>query len=706
MDTLIGKTIGRYRIVEHLGRGGMAEVYKAYQENLDRYVAIKLMHSFLADDKDFFNRFTREARNVAALRHPNIIQIHDFDREGDTSYMVMEFVDGGALKDRLEDYARRGERLPLAEAIRIIKDVGAALAYAHRRGMIHRDVKPANVMLDSHGRVILTDFGIAKVVSGPHYTASGAVMGTPAYMAPEQGLGQPGDARADIYSLGVMLYQLVTGRLPYDADTPVAVILKHVNEPLPLPSALNADVPLGIERIIIKALAKDPNERYQTVEAMLADLNDLKAAENIELPTTTTLAGRAADRTVMGATVVGGAARPSGATQVAKGASSETVAGASTATPTAPPTPASGLKMTPLLLGGIGLLLVAGIALAAIFGGGIIAGASATNTLPPTLTVPASTPTFNPVLLALTESRATDIARDATFEAALATATRTNTSAPTGTVAPTSTVDATAAFASCVFNAEVAKQDPSNNSPLPVNSARKITLEIKNTGQCDWGENAVIAFVSGDKFFDANTDSVKLPPAKPGEAVSAIIPVRLLNPRPVEATWQIKVLGNDIGQPIVLSYRGFIPATFTPTQPPASPTPEASPAAAGAKPITGANPTFFSCTYIPNTSDYECLTNIGVGGGAPPFTITIDGLAEMTGVQTPDKPFFFKLRGRRCLVRLFSYRIVDSAGQVFDGNGAFDPTTAKLFNNNTEVCGLGGAPVSPPMGMLDIPWTN
>src|SRR5574341_1154974 len=166
IESMIGKMIGRYQIVELLGRGGMAEVFKAYQPSLERFVALKLMHAFLAEDPDFLARFNREAKNVAALKHPNIIQIHDFDHEGNAAYMVMEFVDGGTLKDRLEKLGRERTLMPLEDALRIIGDVGAALSFSHKRGMIHRDIKPANVMLDSTGRAILTDFGIAKIVSG------------------------------------------------------------------------------------------------------------------------------------------------------------------------------------------------------------------------------------------------------------------------------------------------------------------------------------------------------------------------------------------------------------------------------------------------------------------------------------------------------------------------------------------------------------
>ena len=284
MEDLVGKTIGKYRIVERLGRGGMAEVYKAFQTNLDRYVAIKVMHPFLADDPGFAARFEREAKNVAALRHQNIVQVYDFDVEEGTSYMVMEFIEGATLKTRLESLAHRGEPLPLKAAIKIAREVGQALAYAHKHNMIHRDVKPANVMVDSGGRVILTDFGIAKILTGPSYTATGATIGTPAYMSPEQGLGQPGDHRADIYSLGVMLYQLTTGQLPFDADTPLAIMLKHVNDPLPPPRSINPNLPEGIERVILKSLAKKPGERYQSVDEMLADLERAGSASRPAMP--------------------------------------------------------------------------------------------------------------------------------------------------------------------------------------------------------------------------------------------------------------------------------------------------------------------------------------------------------------------------------------------------------------------------------------
>ena len=199
----------------------MAEVYRGYHAALDRYVAIKVLHAFLADDPEFKSRFEKEARNVARLKHPNIVQVYDFeyDPSDESYYMVMELIEGPTLKERLVELATRNERLSLEESLRIIHDAGLALAYAHQQGMIHRDVKPANLMLDADGRVVLTDFGIAKIVTGVQFTASGGMVGTPAYMAPEQGLGEAGDERSDIYSLGVILYQLLTGRLPFEAET-------------------------------------------------------------------------------------------------------------------------------------------------------------------------------------------------------------------------------------------------------------------------------------------------------------------------------------------------------------------------------------------------------------------------------------------------------------------------------------------------------
>ncbi len=277
MADLTGKTLGRYRLVERLGRGGMAEVYKGYQPSMDRYVAIKLMHAYLAEDEDFVGRFRREAKAIAALRHPHIVQAYDFDIEDDVYYMVQEFVGGGTLKDRLRAANEQQERLPIQETVRIMRALCDAIDYAHTQGCIHRDIKPDNIMFDADGRPVLTDFGISSIIGGTRFTATGAMIGTPAYMSPEQGKGDSNDQRSDIYSLGVVLYEMLTGQVPFDADTPFAVVLKHVNEALPMPTSLNPSLDPAVERVILRALAKDPEDRYQTAGELADDLEQAVA---------------------------------------------------------------------------------------------------------------------------------------------------------------------------------------------------------------------------------------------------------------------------------------------------------------------------------------------------------------------------------------------------------------------------------------------
>ena len=281
MADMKGRTLGKYRLIERLGRGGMAEVYRAYQPRLERDVAVKVMFGYLAEDEKFVGRFEREAKAVAALRHPHIVQIYDFDVEDDVYYMVMEYIGGETLKARLKGLNAEGKRMPLGEVARVFRALCDGLDYAHAQGCIHRDIKPANVMFDGE-RLVLTDFGIASIVGGTRYTASGAMVGTPAYMSPEQGQGDPGDVRSDVYSLGVILYEMVTGRLPYDADTPLAIVLKHLSESLPLPSQVCADVPPAVERVILKALAKSPDDRYQSAGALAEALE--AAVESVEMP--------------------------------------------------------------------------------------------------------------------------------------------------------------------------------------------------------------------------------------------------------------------------------------------------------------------------------------------------------------------------------------------------------------------------------------
>ncbi len=280
--SLEGLTLGKYRVLEPLGRGGMARVYRAYHPQLDRYVAVKVMRTDLADDEEFQVRFQREARAVAALRHPNIVQVFDFDIEGDISYMVMELMAGDTLKTRLDDYRTRGQQMPWGEMVRVMLDVLEGLAYAHSEGMIHRDIKPGNILLTQRGQAVLADFGVAHIIGGTRYTAPNALMGTLQYMAPEQGMEGRSDSRSDIYSLGIVLYEMLTQQRPFDADTPLAVLMKHVNDPLPLPRQINTTTPEPLERVVLKALAKKPEDRYQGAQDMARALR--AAAQEMELP--------------------------------------------------------------------------------------------------------------------------------------------------------------------------------------------------------------------------------------------------------------------------------------------------------------------------------------------------------------------------------------------------------------------------------------
>lgn len=282
--TLSGQTLGKYHILEPLGSGGMARVYRAFHPQLNRYIAVKVLRGDLVDDDTFAARFRREAQAVAALRHPNIIQVFDFDVQNDITYMVMELLDGDTLHTRLNDYRVRGEQLPWGDMVRILLDVLDGLAYAHEEGMIHRDIKPANVLLTKRGQAVLADFGIAQMVGGTRHTVSGALLGTLNYMAPEQGLKNVCDERTDLYSVGVVLYEMLTRQPPYDADTPLAILMKHVNDPLPLPRTIEPTIPESFERIVLKALAKQPEDRFQSADEMAQTLYAAAKETAVEIP--------------------------------------------------------------------------------------------------------------------------------------------------------------------------------------------------------------------------------------------------------------------------------------------------------------------------------------------------------------------------------------------------------------------------------------
>ncbi len=258
----------------------MASVFKAYQPTLDRYVAIKVLPAYHARDPIFVKRFTQEARSVAKLAHPNIVQIHDFGEQDNITYIVMEFVEGGTLKDRLKE-----RPLTVPEAVDFVIQAAEGLGCAHSHGIIHRDVKPANMLLRKDGHLLLSDFGIAKILEGTvNLTRVGTGIGTPQYMSPEQGTGQPVDRRSDIYSLGIVLYHALTGRVPFTADSPLSITVKHLNEPIPVENLRAKGVPLPIEQVLLKMTAKAPADRYQTTDELIEALTRALTASQLTLP--------------------------------------------------------------------------------------------------------------------------------------------------------------------------------------------------------------------------------------------------------------------------------------------------------------------------------------------------------------------------------------------------------------------------------------
>jgi serine/threonine protein kinase len=269
MPFVIGENIGPYRLVEQLGQGGMATVFKAYHPELDRYVAIKALHPAFAEDDTFLARFQREARVVAKLEHPNIVPIYDYSQYENRPYLVMKYIEGETLKQRISN-----GMIPIAESLRIIETIGSALQYAHDKDVLHRDIKPSNVLITKDNQVYLTDFGLARMAQSSDKTLTTDMMiGTPQYISPEQALAkQDLDTRTDIYSLGVVIYELLVGKVPFTADTPFAIVHDHIYTPLPLPRSINPGLSESTERVLLKALAKDKEARYINVSSMIEAL--------------------------------------------------------------------------------------------------------------------------------------------------------------------------------------------------------------------------------------------------------------------------------------------------------------------------------------------------------------------------------------------------------------------------------------------------
>jgi eukaryotic-like serine/threonine-protein kinase len=272
--------VGRYEIKAELGRGGMATVYLAYDPNVDREVALKLLPAQFLHDPTFLERFRREARVIAGLEHPAIVPLYDFGEHEGQPYFVMRYMSGHSLIERLKDGP-----LSLPEIAAVMERVGSALDHAHRQGIIHRDLKPANILFDQYGNAYLGDFGIARLAEASTSLTGANYIGTPAYMSPEQARATPDlDGRSDIYALGVILFELLTGQPPYQADTPMGLAMKHITEPVPNLTAYKPDLPPGMEQVVSRAMAKEPAERFATAGAFTLAVTQVSNNRSVATP--------------------------------------------------------------------------------------------------------------------------------------------------------------------------------------------------------------------------------------------------------------------------------------------------------------------------------------------------------------------------------------------------------------------------------------
>jgi serine/threonine-protein kinase len=292
MESLVGRMLGKYELTAMIGGGGMATVYKAHHPGLDQEVAVKILHPFLSTDPSFVDRFRREARAVAALRHPNIVRVLDFDHEDHLYYMVMEYIGGPTLSAVLSGRKNAGG-LSLPDIGRIFTPLCSAIDYAASRGMVHRDIKPANIIMSEEEEPIVTDYGIAKMIGSTSLTSPGTVVGSAHYMSPEQAQGQDCDVRSDLYSLGIVLFECLAGVVPFEGDTTVTVLVKHISAPVPSIRALRPNLPPAIEPMLARALAKQPQDRYEMGVSFAEDLQSALAPGRSTLAATEVVASAA-----------------------------------------------------------------------------------------------------------------------------------------------------------------------------------------------------------------------------------------------------------------------------------------------------------------------------------------------------------------------------------------------------------------------------
>jgi len=724
---MIGSRLGNYEIVEEVGRGGMAAVYRAYDPKLDRFVAVKVILRGIALDAASLERFNREARVIARLEHPHLIPVYDYDGQNDPPYIVMRFMESGTLKDVMD----KTGALPLNEVVFIYRQIASALDYAHKRGIIHRDIKPSNIMVDQDGNAFLTDFGIARLMESSEsthgLTQTGYAVGTPGYMSPEQGLGEGVDGRTDIYAMGVMLFQLLTGKMPYSAETPMAVILKHIQDPIPSAVALKTELNEEIDAILQKAMAKKPEDRYANAIDLANALTELASTATVgRAPTALRKAaqsvfedkqrGRDANKTAIEQTMATFAQQR--ATQKKSGAMPDlptvrtpTDQRAATAqSPNTTPQPTSTTapepqkrSRLPLILGGLlvlALLFVGGL----LIGGGL-GGANATNATATQAALVALDAT------ATAESRPTDTATaTVTFTATdgpSATPSRTPSATPTDTATPTHTSTPTdrPTPATPVVRANVAlpvREGPGNNYPeSPVTIAEGASLEVLGiSADGRWyqillpnGSMGWIVASSAFLTFSGNPD-----------VVPSIVPPTLTpthTPTPTDtATFTPTPTPTDTAT-LTPTPTPTDTATFTPTPTPTdtatfTPTPTPTDTATFTPTPTPTD----TATFTPTPTDTATFTPSPTLTETPTFTptFTASPTPEVTATFTPE-PTAIEIPERQLpyLVDFENPNAID----LWDT----DPNIWKVINDGGQNVLLGQGQLSQPAVVVgrDIP---
>jgi len=543
MMDLTGQSIGRYHIVDKLGEGGMAVVYRAYDMRLEREVAVKFIRIDMMAPAmlgQILKRFEREAVALARVEHPNIVKIYDFGEFEGTPYLVMQYLGGGTLKQRM------GKPMPYQAAARLLLPLAKGLEYAHRHNLVHRDIKPANVLMTVDGDPVLSDFGVAKILQsgeGQTLTPTGVGIGTPEYMAPEQGMGQAVDGRTDIYALGVMFYEMVTGRKPFIADTPLAVIMKHVHDPLPRPSLYVPSLPVEVENVLFKAMAKDPAERYQSMGEFSAALQAVTERTSTVLQPTLTAAP------IVSATLPAQAAVPPTRTPISPSAGTRTAAGK-----------AESSRRSAWIWLALGAILLGGFVLAGLLGIWWFfirptpqpAGVQITQQEPTIHTASGIERTAAP---ALVNTEAPGPLSTAAPEMGGKTETPALTSTPTAgfdastasvfqlTVPPTSTPSSTCN--QMAFVADVTVPDGSQFAP-GVSFVK--TWRVKNTGVCTWSAGYALVFDSGERMGGAESTPLGVSVA-PGETVDISVELTApTSPGTYQGYWLLRdANGQDFG---------------------------------------------------------------------------------------------------------------------------------------------------------------